>query len=126
MESLTRRLPPGPPLPLERERTQHDGLGRALRTGTGGLPRRVEEVGEYSDAALLDLGGLRILGVIDEVPVQVLGDDSLGLGLHPGGNEGGQVPHREPVEDQLLADEAHGLHGGHPMLGQVFVGRRLE
>ena len=34
-------------------------------------PGRVEEVGEHPDAALLDLGGARVLGVVDEVAVQV-------------------------------------------------------
>jgi hypothetical protein len=41
----------------------------------------VEQVGEHPDAALLDLRRLRILGVIDEVAMQVLGDDPLRLGL---------------------------------------------
>ncbi len=34
--------------------------------------RRIEEVGEHPDAALLDLRRLRILGVIDEVHAQCL------------------------------------------------------
>ena len=35
-------------------------------------PGRVEELGQHPDAALLDLEGLRVLGVVDEVPVEVL------------------------------------------------------
>jgi hypothetical protein len=31
-------------------------------------------VGEHADAALLDLGRARVLGVVDEVAVEVLGD----------------------------------------------------
>jgi hypothetical protein len=37
----------------------------------------VEEIGEYPDAALLELGGPRILRVIDEVPMEVLGNQPL-------------------------------------------------
>jgi hypothetical protein len=62
-------------------------------------PGRVEEVGQHADAALLDLRGLRILGVIDEVAVQVLGDDPLRLGLHPRRHERRQVALRDAVED---------------------------
>ena len=35
-------------------------------------PGRVEELGQHPDAALLDLEGLRVLGVVDEVAVEVL------------------------------------------------------
>ena len=86
----------------------------------------MEEVGEHADAALLDLGRLRVLGVVDEVAVQVLGDHPLRLGLHPGGHERGQVAHRDPVEHQLLADQPHGVDRGHAVLRQLVVGRRLE
>ena len=48
---------------------------------------------------------LRVLGVVDEVAVQVLGDDPLRLGLHPGRHEGGQVALRDPVEDEVLLDQ---------------------
>ena len=47
------------------------------RAGAGRLAGRVEEVGEHADAALLDLGRDRILGVVDEVAVEVLGDQPL-------------------------------------------------
>jgi len=41
----------------------------------------MEELGQHPDAALLDLEGLGVLGVVDEVAMQVLGDDPLRLGL---------------------------------------------
>ena len=100
--ALARRLAALPPLPLQRQRAEHDRLGRALRARAGRLPRRVEEVREHADAALLDLRGLRILGVVDEVAVEVLGDDPLRLGLHPRRHERRQVAHRDPVQHQLL------------------------
>ena len=81
---------------------------------------------EHADAALLDLGRLGVLGVVDEVAVQVLGDDPVGLGLHPGRHEGRQVAHRDPVEHELLADQPHGVDGGHPVLRELVIGRRLE
>ena len=59
------------PLPLEREGAEHDGLRRSLGPRSGRLAWRVEEVGEHPDAALLDLRRLRVLGVVDEVPVEV-------------------------------------------------------
>jgi hypothetical protein len=84
----------------------------------------VEQVGEHADAALLDLGRLWVLGVVDEVAVEVLGDHLLRLGLHPGRHEGRQVAHRDPVEHELLADQPHGVDGGHAVFRQSVIGRR--
>ncbi len=103
---LAGRLAPLAPLPLERQRAQHDRLGGPLRARARGLAGRVEEVGQHPDAALLDLGRARILGVVDEVAVQALGDDPLRLGLHPGGHERGEVALRVAVEHQLLRRSA--------------------
>ncbi len=86
----------------------------------------VEQVGEHADAALLDLGGPRVLGVVDEVRVQVLLDDPLGLGLHPGRHERGEIAHRDAVEDHLLFDQPGGFLGGHADLRQLVVGGGLE
>jgi hypothetical protein len=86
----------------------------------------VEEIGEHADTALLDLRGLWIFGVVDEVPVEVLRDHALGLGLHPGRHEGGQVAHRNPVEHELLTEEAHRVDCAHPVLRQLVVGRGFE
>jgi hypothetical protein len=85
-----------------------------------------EEVGEHADAALLDLRGLRVLGVVDEVAVQVLGDHPLGIGLHPRRHERRQVALRDAVEHELLVDQPHRIDAGHPVLGQPVVRRRLE
>ncbi len=109
------------PLPLQGERAEHDRLGRPLRAAAGGLPRRVEEVGQHPDAALLDLGRDRVLGVVDEVAVQVLGDDPLRLRLHPGRHEGGQVACRVTLEGEVLADQPHRVGRTHPGHGE---GRR--
>ena len=102
---LLRRLAPLAPLPLQRERAEHDRLRGPLRARAGRLAGRVEEIGEHPDAALLDLGSLGILGVVDEVRVQVFRDDAVGLGLHPGGDERREVAHRDAVEDHLLFDQ---------------------
>ena len=123
---LARRLAPLAPLPLQRQRAEHDRLRGALGARAGRLARRVEEVGEHADAALLDLRRLRVLGVVDEVAVEVLGDDPLRLGLHPRRHERRQVAHRDAVEHQLLADQPHRVDRAHPVLRQRVVGRRLE
>jgi hypothetical protein len=78
------------------------------------------------DAALLDLRRLRVLGVVDEVAVQVLRDHPLGLGLHPRRHERRQVAHGNPIEHELLADQPHRVHGAHALLRQGMVGRALE
>ena len=94
------------PLPLQGQRAEHDRLGRALGAASGRLARRVEEVGEHPDAALLDLGGDRVLRVVDEVAVQVLGDDPLRLRLHPGGHERGEVALRVALHGEVLVRPA--------------------
>ena len=55
------------PLPLQRQRAEHDRLGGALRARAGRLAGSMEEVGKHTYAAPLDLRRLRVLGVIDEV-----------------------------------------------------------
>ena len=120
---LARRLAARAPLPLQRQRAEHDRLRRALRARAGRLAGRVEEVGEHPDAALLDLRRLRVLGVVDVVAVQVLGDHPLRLGLHPRRHERREVAHRDAVEDELLAEQPHRVGGRHPLLGEAVVGR---
>jgi hypothetical protein len=114
---LSRRLAALAPLPLQRQRAEHDRLRGSLRPSTGCLAGGVEELGEHLNAALLDLGGHRVLGVVDEVPVQVLVDDPACLRLHPGGDEGGQVPLRDPLDRQLLLQQPHGGDGHHLLVG---------
>ncbi len=106
VRGLAGRLAALAPLPLERERAQHDRLRGPLRARSGRLARRMEEVGQHPDAALLDLGRARVLRVVDEVAVQALGDDPLRLGLHPGGHERREVALRVAVEHQLLGRSA--------------------
>ena len=90
------------------------------------LPGALKRLGEHPDAALLDLGGLRILGVIDEVRVQVFRDDAVGLGLHPGGDERREIAHRHPVEHHLLFDQSLRFLRGHADLRQLVIGSGLE
>ena len=111
------------PLPLQREGAEHDRLRGALGAAAGRLAGGVVEVGEHADAALLDLGRDRILGVVDEVAVEVLGDQPLRLGLHPGGDEGRQVAPRVALEDQFLVDQPHRVERRHPAGRELLVGR---
>jgi hypothetical protein len=118
-------LTPLAPLPLQRERAEHDRLGGALCPGPGGLARRIEQFGQHVDAALLDLGGHRILRVIDEVPKEVLVDHDAGLWLHPGGHERRQVSLWDPLHGQLLLKQPHRGNGGHGGLGDGGLGGAL-
>jgi hypothetical protein len=122
----SRRLAPRAPLPLQRQRAEHDGLRRALRAGPGRLSGRVVEVRQHPDAPLLDLRGLGVFRVIDVVTMEVLSDDALRLGLHPRRHERGQVAHRDAVEHELLGEQSHGVDGAHPPLRQPTVGCGLE
>ena len=123
---LAGRLAPRAPLPLQRQRAQHDRLGGSLRARAGRLSGGVVEVGEHADAALLDLRRLRILGVIDEVHLQGFVDHPTRLGLHPRRHERRQVAHRQAVEHHFLAHQAHRFLGGHPDLRKFVVRRGLE
>ena len=71
----------------------------------------MEEVSEHADAALLDLGGLRVLRVVDEVPMQVARDQQIDVRPHPGGDEGREVLLGVAVEQQLLLDQQVGIDG---------------
>ena len=95
------------PAPLEREPAEHCGLARAGRRAAGRRVRvgRVPEVGEDVHAALLDLGGLRVLVLVDHVLVEALGHELLGLRLHPRRHERGHVEPRVAVEHQLVVDD---------------------
>ena len=123
---LALRLSPRAPLPLQRQRAEHDRLGGALRARARRLPRSVEEVGEHPYAALLDLRRLRVLGMVDEVGVQRSRDQPVRLGLHPRRHERRQVAHRHAVEQHLFAEQAQRVLGGHAALGQPVVGGRLQ
>ena len=61
-----------------------------------------------------DRRGGRVLVLVDHVLVERLGHQLLGLGVHPGGDERGEVQPRAAVEHQLVVDEPVGrgrLHG---------------
>ena len=62
---------------------------------------------------------LRVLRVIDEVAVEVLGDDPLDFGLHPRGHERREVANRNPVEHELLFEQAQRVQRGHAALRQL-------
>ena len=53
-----------------------------------------------------------------------VGDDPLGLRLHPRRHEGRQVPGRITLERQVLADQPHRVRGGHARLREL-PGRHL-
>ena len=124
---LARGLAARAPLPLQRQRAEHDRLRRALGPRPDRLAGRVVQVGEHPDAALLDHRRLRILGVIDVVAVQVVGDHLLRLGLHPGRDERREVAHRDAVEHQLLARAAAARRRrGIPAAGSWWSGASLS
>jgi hypothetical protein len=85
----------------------------------------VEQIGQHPDAALLDLGGLRVLGVVDEVPVQVLADQLRDVRAHPGRHEGRQVLLGIAIEEELLLDQETRVGGIHCALWELVIGRRL-
>ena len=114
------------PVPLQRQRPQHDRLGRPLGTGPRRLPGRVEEVGQHPDAALLDLRRARVLGVVDEVAVQVRRDELLRLRLHPRRDERREVAGRVALQREVLGDEAHGVDRRHPRVGEGRAGHLVD
>ena len=108
---LVGRLPRGRsrllPAPLEREPAEHRRLARARRRAARRLVcfGRMPEPAEDVDAAHLELGGLRILVLVDHVLVEALGHEPLRLRLHPRADERGEVEPRIPVEHQLVVDD---------------------
>ncbi len=72
-------------------------------------------MGQDVDAAPLQLRRLGIFVLVDEVLVGALGHELLGLALHPGRDEGGQVEAGVPVEHELVMDDLVGGIRGHPV-----------
>ena len=68
--------------------------------------RCVEQVGDDGDAAFFDGRGQRVLVFVDHVLVERLGHQLLGLGIHPGGDERGEVEAGVPVEHEFVVDES--------------------
>ena len=98
------------PQPLESEAAEHCRLARPRGRAAHGLAglRRVPEAAEDVDTAHLELGGLRILVLVDHVLVEALGHQPLRLRLHPRAHERGEVHAGVPVEHQLVVDDLVG------------------
>ena len=118
------RLPPGPPPPQHRHPAEHAGLARPGGRAAGRLAacRGVPQVGEDVHAAPLELGGLRVLVLVDHVLGGALGHQQLGLRLHPGGDERGQVEPGVAVEDELVPDDLQRGARQDPVLRQLVPG----
>jgi len=95
------------------------------------------QVGQDADAPLLQHGRLRVLVFIDHVLVRAFGHQQLRMGLHPGGDERGQVEPGVAVEHQLVVDElprgigrdrvvSQRVQWWSHLLGQDGVGHRHE
>ncbi len=99
------------PLPLHGEAGEHHRFARSDRRHPDrvAVDGGVEQVGHDVDAPPLDLGGLRVLVLVDHVLVERLGHQLVGLGLHPCRDERRHVQPGTPVEEQFVVDEA--VHG---------------
>ena len=105
---------------------EHARLRRADRRGADGVGRlgRVPQVGHHVDAAPLDLGGLRVLVLVDHVLVDRELHQPVDLGLLPGLAEGGQVLAGVAVEHDLVGDHLEGVLGRDLLLGEPVLRRR--
>ncbi len=105
------------PAELRGEARQHRGLtgagGGGAERGVG--VRGVPQVGEHPHAARLELGGLGVLVLVDDVLVEGLRQQLHHLGLDPGGAEGREIHARHPVEQQLVVHQ----RVGEPRVGLV-------
>ena len=108
------------PAPLERHPGEHAGLAGAGGRTAGRVVRGrgVPQVGEDRHAAPLDLGGLRVLVLVDHVLVGALLHQGERLRLHPGRDEGGEVEPGAAVQQQLVLDQLVGDVGGHRIVVQ--------
>jgi hypothetical protein len=113
------------PAELRREARQHRGLagagggGPERGVGVGGVPK----VGQHPHAARLELGGLGVLVLVDDVLVEGLRQQLQHLGLHPGGAEGREVHARDPVEQQLVVHQRVGQPRVGLVHGEAALGR---
>ena len=67
----------------------------------GGMP----QIGEHLPAPGLDLGGARVLVLVDHVLVRRLDEEPARVIVHPGADEGGQVETGVAVEHRLVVDD---------------------
>ncbi len=124
-------LAAGAPAEFEGEAAEHGGLAGPGGGAAGGrtADRRVPQVGQDVDAAGLDLGGLRVLVLVDHVLVEALVHQPVYAVVGPGGAEGGQVLGRVAVEEELVAEQLVDHLGGrvivgHPVLGEDLAAQR--
>lgn len=115
------------PAPLQghpREHARLTGPGRRTAHGGRGI-RCVPQVGEHGHTAPLQLGGARVLVLVDHVLVPALGHQDPGLRLHPGGDEGGEVQPRVAVQHQFVMDELICRGGRQRPVREPVLGRGL-
>ena len=88
------------PAALQRQAAEHAPLGAAGGRRADALRgvRRVPQVGEHPHAARLDLGGLRVLVLVDHVLVERRRVEAVGLLVHPRGDERREVEAGVAVE----------------------------
>ena len=79
----------------------------------------MEEARHDVHAARFDLGGLRVLVLVDHVLGERLAHELLGLGLHPGGDEGREVQAGVAVEHELVVDQVVGRARLHLLGGDL-------
>ena len=128
VDGLARGGAGGLPAPLHCQCAEHRGLGGAGARGAGrvGFAGTVKETVEHPDTAFGELGGARVLGVVDEVAMQVGGDHLDRFGLHERGHEGRQVFRRVPVENHLRLEQRDRRPWLAAVLGKATVDRRLR
>ena len=109
------------PPPLQRHTGEHRGLARAGRGRAGGLflIGRVPEPAQDVDAPHLDVGGSRVLVLVDHVLVERQRHELAGLRLHPGRHEGREVEARVAVEHELVGDHLGRRFGLDRVRGQL-------
>jgi hypothetical protein len=118
----------GLPAPLHRQRAEHHRLGGPGACGTRGVGLAVamEEVVDHAHAALRDLGGARVLGVVDVVAMEVMGDHRGRLRVHECRHERREVLHRVAVEQHLRLEQCEGGPRLAAVLGHLAIDRRLR
>ena len=93
------------PSPLQRHAREHDRFRRADRGSAHPGFRCMEEPRHDVDAAFLDLGRVRIFVLVDQVLVEALRHQLLGLRFHPSRHERCQVESRIAVQHQLVVNQ---------------------
>ena len=66
------------------------------------MHRAVEETGNHGDAAVLDVGGLRVFLVVDKILREGICHELLNFILHVRGNKASQVQSRNPVKSKIV------------------------